>query len=302
MFFAFLLWESVVATSYDLPMHLRLLTITMFVVFASACGQKAKSSDDAAPIVDAVIRVDGSPDAKPPCLVGNYPQAAGSIDVTLDAPFTLTLDGNGERCAQLVRALLSTTARPMPLLAAETDFTLKSCEFDSVLNADIVRLGKNTFAGAPLYSSAQDLLIHVRRVTNNVTFLAGRILPTNAGTGSPSPCIAPAEALTSIVGMSFSYQQFLGCRLGDVGNYQIAADDDISIGAQGWYVDNNDKLHRAYIAPVYLLPSHTNSAIINSDAFCCIPEQMLRNCVGTQLVIDAVTGTTLGQNPNCHTC
>jgi hypothetical protein len=285
--------------------HIRLLPLFASLGFTiGACGDSTSTAIDAAKSVDATSQADANtsqPDAKT-CNVANYPKAAGSVDLTIEQPIALTLDGNGERCDQILRALMSTAARPAPLAAVESGFAIKSCAFDNVINAEIVRLEKTTFANKPLYGGAQDILAHVTRGTNNLRFLAGRIIPATAANGVNSSCLSMADVRTSVPGQKLGYQKFEACQLRGPGEYTIADDDTISVSDEGWFVDSDDNLRRVLVAPVFLLPAHVTPEIINSDAFCCVPGNGVANCVGGNLIFDAVNGALLAQTPNCHTC
>ncbi|MBP6633370.1 MAG: hypothetical protein KA297_28375 [Kofleriaceae bacterium] len=232
--------------------------------------------------------------------VAGYPPRAGAFDLTLEAPVTLVLDGQGPRCEQAARALLASGAGG--LADAEAGFTVRTCDYDSVLDADILRLEKATFAGAPLYGPAQDVLAHVRRVGDRLTFLAGRVLPAAAAAAVPPACLDAAGVGAGLPGTTFEYLRFEACVPGATEAYTIDAADAISVEAEGWFVTAADELRRVYLAPVFVAAQHVDDALINSDAFCCTPDQNLTGCVGFQLVVDAVTGERVAQLPNCHIC
>jgi hypothetical protein len=282
-----------------------LCTVSALVSSLVACGNSTPNATtvDAATaaVVDASVADSATSVDAMVCATDNYPRVAGSIDLNLDAPVQLILDGSGDRCDQIVRALMSYGTRPAALAAAEQDFSLASCMFDEIINADIVRLRKSTFAGLPLYGTGQDILAHVKRETNNLSFLAGRVIPTTAAQGVPSGCWSQSQVSAKIPGTTMSYQKFEACRPLGAGNYTIADDDLISVKEQGWFVDSQDQLRRVWVAPVFLLPAHVNPEIINSSAFCCADETLI-NCVGSQMIFDAVTGELLSQMSNCITC
>jgi hypothetical protein len=256
----------------------------------AACGDDSSTAIDAAPPIDAAT------DA-PVCDLTGYPPAVRPVSVDLVDRTTLTLDGTGTRCEQIVRALLGPT-RPPELGQLDTGGVTGTCSHDDLLDREIVRLRAPLYAGVPVYAPVQDALVHVD-AADAVVFLHGDFLP--AGSAPPAGCLTAAIVEASVPGRPMGYQRFNACVPGNPGEYTIAADDEVEVLDEGVYLDADNNLHRARAVDVYLLSGHVDSEVGNSDAYCCSGPTM-DHCVGQRLFIDTLTGELLGQAPHCHIC
>jgi hypothetical protein len=272
-----------------MKLHLPLLSLLAL----AACGDDAgHTTIDAPTAIDAAVPIDA-----PVCDLTGYPPAVRAVSVDLTSPTTLALDGTGTRCEQIVRALLGPN-RPPELAQLDTGGVTNTCTHDDVTNREIVRLRAPLYAGLPVYSPVQDALVHVD-AANAVVFLHGDFLP--AGMAPASGCLDDAIVGGSVPGRAMGYERFAACTPQGDGQYTIAGDDEIEVGAEGVYLDLAGTLHRARAVDVYLLSAHVDSMVGNSDAYCCSGATM-DHCVGQRLFIDTYTGATLGQEPHCHIC
>jgi hypothetical protein len=273
----------------------------LFVV--AACGD---STHNITP--DAPATVDATPDAKP-CDVAGYPQPIKRLSVDLGAQFDLMLDGVGDRCDQIIRALTDPdpTKRPPELAMLDVVGVTGTCTFDDVLQRDIVRLRAPQYGGLPLYGNiVQDVLVHVGHPMANVigmpatvVYLHGDFLPAGAMTNMA--CLASGDVAASTPGRPMTYAKFNACTYQGDGSYTIAGDDVIEVADEGYMVDADGNLRRVRAVDVYLLPAHANPEVTNSDAFCC-SDATLDHCIGQRLLIDVVTGELVGETQHCHTC
>lgn len=270
-------------------MNFRTFFLGCALALVAACGD-----DGASTAIDAAVdAVDATP-----CELTGYPAGVRPIDVTLQQRTTLTLDGSGTRCEQIVRALLHPTGRPPELAQLDAAGATGTCEHDDVLDREIVRIRAEQYAGLIVYRPVQDVLAHVD-ATNAVVFLAGQFLP--AGMAPATACLGGAQVGALVPGRPLGYQRFAACQPQGEGAYTIATDDELEVQAEGVFLDETGALRRVRAVDVYLLASHVNSEITNSDAYCCTgptPD----HCVGQRLFVDALTGETVGQEPHCHIC
>lgn len=277
--------------------------LSVAFLLLAACGDNHQSQPDAPP----VRTPDAAPDARP-CDLANYPQHTRITSVDLQAPFDLTLDGQGTRCEQIIRAVTDPdpAKRPPELATFDVTGVTSSCVFDDVLNREIVRLRQANYLGQPLFYPAQDVLLHVDHPGNmfgvaaTVVYLHGDFLATD-GPGVNPGCLDDAQLASSVPGMSLSYAKFDRCNYTGDGAYSLAADDTVELGDEGYYLDDTGNLRRVRAVDVYLLQSHLNDEVTHSDAFCCGADT-LDHCVGKRLLIDVVTGELITEQPHCLTC
>jgi hypothetical protein len=251
----------------------------------------AERADDAAPPIDA------EPIDAMVCETAGYPQRAEVVTIEQEAPHQLTLDGEGTRCEQLVRALTGAAGRPPELDGLDPGGAEATCEYDDVLDRDIVRIFFRQYAGVPIFGPVQDVLAHVDQ-SNLVVYLAGNYV--EAGQVLPAACLDDAQIAAGVPGEALAYTRFAACSPQGDGEYTVVADDEIEVGALGVYVDGEGDLRRVWAVDVYLLEDHVTDETTNSDLFCCFAD--LDHCVGKRLFIDALTVEVVGDEPHCHTC
>lgn len=220
------------------------------------------------------------------------------LTVDLGADFPLTLDGSGERCDQIGRALTAadTTLRPPELAQLDAVGATWSCTHDDLLDREIVRLRAPLYAGKPLYHPIQDALVHVS-ATNAVVFLHGDFLP--AGAAVRAGCLSGEEIVASTPGRPLTYKKFAQCVPDGSGSYAIASSDTIEIVDEGYYLDAG-KLRRVRAIDAFLAAANVTPETTNSDLYCCTDS--LDHCVGKRLFIDALTGELIANEPRCHAC
>jgi hypothetical protein len=272
------------------------LSLSLWFV-VSACGDdlNRNAQPDATEAPDAP---QVTPDARV-CDLETYPPPVAPITVDLTGKFTLTLDGVGERCDQIVRALTDPdpSLRPPELAMLDAGGVIGTCHFNTDTSTDVVRLRAPLYNGIPLFDPPQDAVIHVD-AQNNIVYLHGDYLP--AGYVVNEACRSGEELTRSIPGYSMSYRKLLLCQYQGDGAYQVASDDEIVVGEEGYLIDRDRKLRRVRAMDVFLLSDHVDDDIGNSDAFCCMGT--LDHCVGQRLFVDALTGEILSQAPHCHSC
>jgi hypothetical protein len=284
--------------SSNLPrVQYKTLALASVLSLAAACG------DDLAAVPDASPAQPDAPEESPPCDVANYPSRVERVSVDLAEPFDLVLDGQGTRCEQIIRAVTDPDPanRPPELAKLDVQGVTGTCQPDDDFGKDIVRLRAPQYGGKPMYGYAgvQDVLLHVTQVGATVTFLHGEFFAAGAAT-NPA-CYDSAQIASSVPGMSMTYGKFVTCIFKGDGTYPIAADDTIEVGEEGYFVDDDGKLHRVRPVDVYLAPGNLTDEIISSDAYCCTGVGY-DHCIGQKLFIDVVTGELLGQIPRCHIC
>jgi hypothetical protein len=261
-----------------------------------------------APMIDASLPdvVQRPPDAGPPdagpdaavCMPSGYPPAVRPLSVDLGSPSVLSLDGQGARCDQLIRALTAPSTRPPEFAQLDAVGATGTCSFDDVLQRDIVRLRMPLYGGLPLYGPVEDAIVHVDQ-TNTVVYLHGDFLP--AGATVAASCESASDVGASTPGRPLGYEKFTACAPSGSGTYTIAAGDEIDVGDEGYFLDENNQLHRVRAVEVYLAAANVTPEIENSDAYCCAGSS-LDHCVGARLIIDDLTGALLAQQPHCITC
>jgi hypothetical protein len=255
-----------------------------------ACGDDGGSHPIDARPIDAEV------DA-PACLLERYPETVRVLSVDLQQQTQLTLDGNGTRCEQLQRAVVSAN-RPPELAQMDVGGATTTCSHDELTGNEVVRIRAGEYGGIPIYWPVQDALLHVDRA-NKVVFLHGDFLPS--GHTPVEGCLSGPALATRIPGRPLEYEKFALCAPRGPGMYSIAGDDVIELGDEGIYQDAEGGLRRVRAIDVYLTPDHVNSEIRNSDAFCCSGATE-EHCIGKRLFLDALTGETIAQEPHCHTC
>jgi hypothetical protein len=273
-----------------------LLSLSLSLLAVAACGG-GNNDPDAPPSTTPDSPPIDPPDAKV-CDAAGYPEKVRMLSVDLISDTTLTLDGTGPRCEQLLRALTGETTRPPELADMDAEGYTGSCTYDDVLDVDVVRVRLPLYDGIPMFYPPQDMVVHVEQ-NNHIRYLHGDFFPV--GNAPRMGCLTGDEAASELRGDPLGYLQFSLCVPGDPGEYIIAADDELDIGAEGYLQDADGFLRRVRSVDVYLLPDHVTPAIGNSDAFCCTGPT-LEHCVGAQMFVDVLTGETVWQAPHCHTC
>lgn len=287
-------------------MRVKYPLIVVSLLLSTACGDNGADSrsPDASPATpDAVAPVDAVP-----CDVASYPASIERVSVDLQQEFDLALDNVGTRCEQIIRALTNPdlTKRPAELAQLDVEGVTGSCQTDTDLGIEVIRLQAPMYGGKPLYGPrVQDVLVHLGRPQAligqpaHVIYLHGDFFAAGATTNAA--CFDDHAVSTSIAGREMTYGRFNGCIYQNDGAYSIASDDTVEVGDEGYFVDPAGKLHRARAVDVYLLPAHLNDDISNSDAYCC-NGSTLEHCVGQKLFVDVVTGEILGQAQHCLPC
>jgi len=262
----------------------------------AACG-------DDLPAVVAPDAPPPPPDAPPPlvCALEGYPAALRPQSVDLTAPFTLTLDGVGARCDQLMRALTDPDPANRPPELAELDVVgvTTTCHHDAASAIDIVRFAGPQFAGLPLFAPIQDGVVWVD-ATNTLVHLHGDFLPASAPAVPPA-CQRPEAIPASIPGTQLAFARFTECVPQGLGSYTIAPSDIVHVGAEGYAPDAEPQLPRGPPAHGYGRPATRTHTLINSELYCCDGES-LDQCVGARLLVDALTGEVVMQQALCHAC
>jgi hypothetical protein len=228
----------------------------------------------------------------------SYPPEVPVLTIALQASYQLTLDGQGTRCEQLVRALVDPRQRPPELAPLDTVGATTRCIHDGLLNRDIVDLSLPLYAGRPLVPVVQSVVAHVD-ANNQVVVLNGSLLTPGRAPGNSGRDTAAIRA--SVPGRGMTYGRFESCQYLGQATYSIAGDDQIEVGDDSYFLDGDSRLHRVRPVDVYLIAGHLTTEIINSDSFCCVTES-LEHCIGQKLIIDVVTGELLGELQHCITC
>jgi hypothetical protein len=227
-----------------------------------------------------------------------YPEAVTVTSVDLGAPHTLTLDGVGSECQQMVRALSDPATRPPELDGLYGNDPNGSCFHDDVLDREIVRIRFPTYEGLTVFGPVQEILAHVD-TTNTVVFLHADFLPV--GHAPVAACLDGAAAAGELPGETVTYQRFAFCAPAGTGDYAIDATDDLEFLEEGVLLDADGFLRRVHAVDFYLAADHVTTEIGNSDAYCC-DGKTLDHCVGYIMYVDALTGEVIAQAPHCHTC
>src|SRR6185436_10319089 len=127
----------------------------------------------------------------------------------------------------------------------------RACSYDSLTDAEIVRLHGGTYDGRSLLGADNDLVIHVTR-SGNIRFWGGNYLPTSTRL-FPQACYDQSRLETALVGRSLTYLHFSACVPGTTGSYVIQADDTRDADVPALYVDDAGLIHVARKVEVLLL-------------------------------------------------
>lgn len=283
-------------------MSSRLIVASAIAALASACGDDGGSSrpdaatDAVAPPTDAAI--DAAVDAAA-CVRPDYPMVVRPTTVDTTTPEPITLSGTGTRCEQIIAALLGPAAgRPRGLAAMDVTGATATCEHDDVTNREIVRVRAPSYLGEPLFWPVQDALVHVDS-RNQLVFQRADFLPL--GAAAVTGCLSEGEVTAVAADEDLTYLRFAACAPQGPGTYPMAAGDPVVAGAEGYYLDEDQRLHRVRAVDAYVAPGHVTSELINSDLYCCASAS-LESCVGQRLFIDVITGLVIGRATHCHTC
>jgi len=278
-----------------------LSSLVSSLLLTAACGDSSSPAQPDAAQPDAAQSDAAEPDART-CDTSNYPQAVQALSVDLQDPFALTLDGNGSRCDQIGRALTDPdpTKRPPELAELDPTGATWTCSHDDLLDREIVRMRVPQYAGLPLFAPTQEVLAHVSADPATVVFLHGDFLPANAAS-LPDACLDGDQIGASLPGHTLTYTRFALCLPQGEGTYDVASDDVIEPGEEGYLLDREGMLRRVREVDVYLHPDNVSDDTINSDMYCC-SGRTLEHCVGQRLYIDAVTGEYVDATSRCHTC
>lgn len=281
----------------------KLLTSSLACVLAlaAACGDDSTPSPHT-PTPDApVVTVDAAPADARICETDGYPRAIRMLSVDLEAPRTLTLDGTGTRCEQIVRALTDPdpTQRPAELAQLDVDGVTSTCTRDVELDREVVRLYAPNLGGLPLFAPLQEVIVHVGAPAE-IVYLHGDFFPAGDPAIAPA-CLDEGQIAGSIPGREVTYSRYQACTFQGDGTYTFAADDVIDVGDEGYIVDAESRLRRVRAVDAYLRAANLTDDTINSDLYCCSGQSQER-CVGRRLFVDALTGELVSTAPHCHTC
>lgn len=281
-----------------LPLFSSLVSSLLFV---AACGDDSSTVEPGEPDAGQP-QPDADPPEEPVCDASSYPQAVRPVSISLGDPIALELDGNGARCDQIVRALTNPdpTKRPEPLAELDAEGATWTCNHDDVLDREIVRMRFPKYAGLPLYAPAQEVLVHVSADPAMIVFMLGDYLAAGSAS-APAACFDGDEIAATIPGRTLEYTQFALCRPQGKGSYEVAANDEVEAGEEGYLVDDDGNLRRVRVIDVYLHPDNVTDDAINSNLFCCTGPS-LEHCVGQRLYMDSITGEFVIAGAHCRVC
>lgn len=218
---------------------------------------------------------------------------SGPIPVTLDA-------GIADPCDRALAAVQQFFAAHQDFMRIPTDMTMRACHYDDLTDAEIVRIHGGTYDGRTIVGAPNDLVVHVGRA-GTIRYFGGDYLPVTRRL-FPEPCFDTNSLVSSVVGDSLEYTTFSLCRLTGTGSVPIVAADTRIGSRPSLYVDATGGVHVAREVQVFMLASRVTDTEINSDLFCCLPEDALHDCVGKTLIVDEITQEILQQIGNCITC
>ncbi|MEB2312401.1 MAG: hypothetical protein OZ921_00385 [Sorangiineae bacterium] len=217
----------------------------------------------------------------------------GEFPVTLDASIV-------DPCARALAGLKELFAKNATLFRLPADLTLRVCNYDNLLDAEILRLhGGTYYDGRPLVGAPTELLVHVKR-DGHVRYFVGGYLPVPSG-AALTPCLDAAGAAKAAIGATLDYTRFKSCVLQGPGSITLEPDDDYVPLGTGVFVDPSERLHFVRLVDAFLAPSRVNPETGNTTLYCCSTTST-QNCVGKTLVIDELSGEVLAQLERCHTC
>lgn len=229
-----------------------------------------------------------------------FDDATGAVTGFDPYPIPLTYDDSiADPCARAFAALNTFFEANAVWMHVPTGMTVRVCNYDSVIDAEIVRLEGGTYGGRPLIGLRNDLLAHVTR-SGNLRFFAGNYLPAYERT-TPEACLDMDQVGDSVIGAPLEYQRFSGCVLGAPGSIEIDDRDTRNVSEPKLWVDEAGNAHVVREVEVLLASDRVSGDTINSDLFCC-SDGGTTGCVGKILVVDEVTGEVLAQIPRCRTC
>lgn len=237
-------------------------------------------------------------------------KSATGVDAEIDAttaavagfsgPFSVALDPSvADACDRAFGALKTFLADHAAMMRMPPDIEMRACNYDSLLDKDVLRLHGGTYAGRSLLVTDNDLVVHVTR-KGEVRYWGGNYMPL-ADRPIPTACNDAPAIENSVIGDALPYLQFEFCVPGSKGSTTIAAADTRTAGAPSLYVDNAGFLHVARQVKVLLDASRVTVDELKSDLYCCVKDTF-EGCVGKHLIVDEITLEILGVAPLCITC
>jgi len=229
-----------------------------------------------------------------------FDAATGAVTGFDPYPIPLTYDDSiADPCARAFAALNAFFETNAVWMHVPTGMTVRVCNYDSLTDAEIVRLEGGTYGGRPVIGLRNDLLAHVTR-SGNLRFFAGNYLPAYERT-TPVACLDMDQVGDAVIGTPLEYQRFSACVLGAPGSIEIDERDTRNVSEPKLWVDEDGNAHIVREVEVLLASDRVTGTEINSDLYCC-SDGGVTGCVGKILVVDEVTGEVLTQSPRCHTC
>lgn len=234
------------------------------IALLAACGDGAGAAVDAS-------RADGPPwvDAKV-CPPGDVPAEIVSGNADLSIP--ITLDGVGDRCDQLKRAVLVPGVIPEvdPIYMFDLD---AACGTSSGVDVVTVSL--------PVTGGPWGILISIDGST--VVGWSGTYLAVDE---LPAPdCLSETDLMLGLANTEFRYAAFDASCAGTYATYQVQVGDRIVVGDPVFVLDDSLRLHRARVVDVLLLPSHVTEPMLRSSMYCCDGGPPI-DCVGSRIAVD----------------
>jgi hypothetical protein len=215
------------------------------------------------------------------------------------APFPVTLDpAITDPCMRALAAIQQFVTDNAAMMRMPADMTMRACDYDSLTDAEIVRIHGGTYAGRRILGTDNDLVIHVTR-SGTIRYWGGSYLPVAAHL-LPAPCVNADGIAASVVGDSLDYMGFMMCAPTAPGRVTILPGDTRNIGEAALFVDASGLVHVARQIEVLLAASHVTPPVIASDLYCCAGT--LDGCVGAYVIVDEIDLSILQQLPRCITC
>jgi len=238
-----------------------------------------------------------------------FSTANGDVAVTLDeryavtafsAPFPIHYDTTiADPCARALDALQAFFAAQSEMMRIPTDMTMRACQYDSLLDAEVVRLHGGTYEGRRLVGQDNDVIAHVTR-SGTFRYWGGSYLPVVQRL-IPTPCFDGPALERGVVGGELGYTEFHACVLGASGSYVIQSSDTRTAGEPALFVDASGLVHIARQIEVLLAASNVGPHEESSTLYCCSTPS-LTGCVGSYVIVDEVSGEILDELPRCITC
>lgn len=261
-------------------------------ILSTACGEVVRATDAGDDTSHEAPDAPPPPPTDAPACTPTGPVETKVASVALATPRALVLDGAGDRCGQLVRAILDPAQRPPELAALDATSGVGAPLCTRFGDRDAVRFDVLELGGQRLLSTGQWFLAWVEHAGDRLVDLSGWYLEPPATL--PASCAPDALARDRVVGHAQRYTSFQHCAAYGGGTWTLAASDARTVVGTGLYFDGK-RLRVVKEVDVVAAPSSVTQALTDSDLNCF-------GLIGVRLIVDADDGKVLDERRHCIVC